>query len=115
MKKDDSLYLRHILDAIQDIESYVQGIVTLEAFSADGMRLNAVVRQLEVVGEAAAHLSMELRATHADVPWEKMIGMRNRLIHEYFGVDEEVIWKVSQEELQPLRIAVERILQKFFP
>src|SRR3989338_11526314 len=85
MKKDDSLYLRHILDAIQDIESYVQGIVTLEAFSADGMRLNAVVRQLEVVGEAAAHLSMELRATHADVPWEKMIGMRNRLIHEYFG------------------------------
>jgi uncharacterized protein with HEPN domain len=111
MKNNDTLYLRHILDAIQEIEQYLQGVSSLIAFSSDGMRFNAVVRQLEVIGEASAHLSDVLRMRNPSIPWEDIIGMRNRLIHEYFGIDEEIVWRVCGEELQTLRHAIEKILQ----
>jgi uncharacterized protein with HEPN domain len=110
MKKNDVLYLRHILDAIRDIEQYLEGTSSLEEFSANGMLFNAVVRQLEVIGEASAHLSNALCTQYATVPWADIIGMRNRLIHEYFGVDVEIVWEVCQAELQTLRHAIEEIL-----
>lgn len=112
MKKNDALYLRHILDAIQDVHRYLEPLPSLESFCADDLRVNAVIRLLEVIGEASAHVSPSLRSMHSDVPWEQIIAMRNRLIHEYFGVDEELVWKVCKEELPILQGRLHTVLQK---
>lgn len=78
--KDDRVYLRHIRDAITRIESYVGG--GREAFLADNMIQDAVIRNLEVIGEAVKNLSSDLRAQHPDIPWTRIAGMRDVLIHE---------------------------------
>jgi uncharacterized protein with HEPN domain len=70
----------------------------------------AVIRALEVIGEAARHIPGTLREKYADVPWEDMVGMRSKLIHDYFGVDLNVVWRTVHEDLPPLRDAVAQIL-----
>ena len=76
--KDDQVYLRHILDAIEKIESYIQND-THESFSKNDMMIDAVVRELEIIGEATNHISKELRREHRDIPWRDAIDMRNFL------------------------------------
>ena len=80
MKKENSLRLRHILDAIEAIENYVLG-VNEEQFKLETMRHDAVIRQIEIIGEAATHLTDEVREENSDIPWKKIVGTRNRLIH----------------------------------
>ena len=104
----DEVYLRHVLDAILSIESYVaEG---RDVFFDDSMRQDAVVRQLEVIGEAVKQISTDLRSQRPEVPWRDIAGMRDVLIHGYFSVDLEQVWEVTQGELQKLRKAVEGIL-----
>lgn len=89
-KRDDAVYLRHILDSIVRVQTYVAG-VDADEFEADAKTQDAVVRQLEVIGEAARNVSQGFREAHLDVPWADMIGMRNRLIHEYFNVSLDIV------------------------
>lgn len=101
-KRRDSDYLSHMLDAIARIESYLAEKDEAR-FLEDSMLRDAVIRNLEIVGEAAAKLSPEFKATHSSVPWDDMVGMRNRLIHGYFSVDLRVVWDTVTLAVPKLR------------
>jgi uncharacterized protein with HEPN domain len=106
--KDDSIYLGHILDAISRIEDYVSPGRTI--FFDEPMRQDAVVRQLEVIGEAVKQVSGVARERQPAIPWRQIGGMRDVLIHEYFAVDLEQVWMVTQRDLPVLRRAIEALL-----
>jgi len=111
MKRDSWLYLRDMLDAIESIQAFVQGM-DFEAFQADDKTASAVLRKLEVIGEAAKHVPGSIRQRYPEVPWKEMAGMRDRLIHAYFGVDYQLVWKTIQERLPRVKTIIQRILEK---
>lgn len=104
----DEVYLRHILDAISKIEAYVS--TGRQEFMADSMRQDAVVRQLETIGEAVKKISPATRERSPGTRWREIAGMRDVLIHEYFAVDLDQVWEVTQRDLREFRTVVERIL-----
>ena len=90
--KDVSAYLKHIREAIVKIEKYTEG--GQKTFLEDTMIQDSVIRNLEIIGEVARNLPADLRKSYSEVPWRSITGMRNVLIHEYFGVDLDIVWKV---------------------
>lgn len=110
MKRDDSVYLHHILDAITRIDMYLYG-VDEEAFHATPLIQDGAIRQLEIIGEATKQLSKQLRTENSHVPWRDMARMRDKLIHDYLGVDLDIVWLTSQEDLPVLRREVQIILE----
>ncbi len=107
--KDERLYLRHIRDAISDIRAYAS--VGREAFLADRMRQDAIIRKLEIIGEAVKQLSEETRARRSEIPWKQISGMRDRLTHAYFGVDLGLVWRVVERDLHTLETAVAALME----
>jgi uncharacterized protein with HEPN domain len=101
-KRDPKLFLEDILSSLSKIEEYTEKL-TFEEFSNDQMVLDAVVRNLEIIGEAARNIPQELKSENSDIAWEKMISMRNKVMHEYFGVDEEILWKTIKDDLPDLK------------
>jgi uncharacterized protein with HEPN domain len=101
--------LRHILSAISAIEVYTQGF-TKDAWQSEAMRYDATLRQLEIVGEASNHLSAELTDHFPEIPWHSVAGFRNIVVHEYFRVDEYLVWNIIQYNLPLLKAKVEEIL-----
>lgn len=108
------LFLHDILECIAKIERYVQGL-TFEQFQQDDKTLDAVLRNLEVIGEAARQVPEAIRQQYPAVPWAQTIALRNRLIHGYFAVDEEIVWDILMNELPALRAQIEHILQEKEP
>ncbi|PKB67768.1 MAG: hypothetical protein BZY81_03825 [SAR202 cluster bacterium Io17-Chloro-G4] len=102
-------YLRDILQATEEALEFVQGM-DHSNFSSDRKTNLAVVRSLEIIGEAARHVPLAVRRRHPLVPWQDMVGMRNKLIHQYYGVDSQVLWRTLQEDLPPLRDVIRGIL-----
>jgi uncharacterized protein with HEPN domain len=101
-KKDYRDYLQDILDSINDSEEFVKGM-SFDDFLKDKKSVNAVIRSIEVIGEAAKKIPPSLKNKFYDVPWKKMAGMRDKLIHEYFGVDLEIIWEVIKKDLPSIK------------
>lgn len=101
MHRDTQLYLSDIVDAIQAIETYLANI-TFEQFAADRKTVDAVVRNLEVIGEAAGKLTQAENSTMPEIDWRKIVAMRNILAHEYFGVSKTIVWDVVKNHLPNL-------------
>jgi uncharacterized protein with HEPN domain len=108
------LYLADIIDAIERIQHYTRG-TSAQDFVRDGKTVDAVLRNISVIGEAAANIPEELKVAHPEIPWKEMIGMRNKVIHEYFGVDGEILWKTVSDDLVCLEKEVRSLLQKIVP
>ena len=102
-------YLDDILRAIGEILSFVEDM-DFETFRSNRRTNLAVIRALEIIGEAARHIPANERRRYSQVPWQEMVAMRNKLIHQYFGVDLEVLWRTVQEDLPPLRDEISRVL-----
>lgn len=107
--KDDTVYLKHILDAITQIQNYLRE-KPFEAFITNRMLQDAVVRQLEIVGEASRNLSEDFRRLHPAVPWSQIAGMRNRMAHDYLNVDMEIVWDIATHDLPILKLAIAELL-----
>ena len=107
--RDDNAYLKHILDSILFVEKYC-GKLDVVHFLKDELLQSAVVRQLEIIGEAGKLLSKETKIKLPAIQWNMLIGMRNKLIHEYFGVDINVVWSTINEELPKLKAEIKRYL-----
>lgn len=105
----DEIYLRHILEAIEKIERYTNGL-TRNAFERSDLVIDGVIRELEIIGEAARNIGKAFQQDHSDIPFAKMIGMRNLLIHEYFGVNVDLVWKTVTEDLPVLMEQVQAAL-----
>ena len=108
MTKDPRIFLDHILESIALIEEYVSGI-SEEVFLSDIGTQDKVIRRLSIIGEAASQLPEEIRKAYPDVQWKNIIGMRNFLIHEYFGVTLSEVWLTVKRDLPELQEQVKRI------
>jgi len=97
-KRRDRDYLDDIIEAIELVVAYSKGL-TYKSFLEDRKTQDAVVRNLEVIGEASKKISKKLKETYPDVPWKQMAGLRDKLIHFYFGIDYAVVWNVTKKEL----------------
>lgn len=109
--KKDSAYLHHIYDAISAIEEYTRDI-TREEFFEKRIIQDAVIREFEIIGEATKNLSEELRKKYSDIPWNKVAGMRDKLIHGYFGVNLNLVWETIHNQLPVLKDDISKILKQ---
>jgi len=107
--KDDRVYLTHILTAMQRVSEYAAA--GKEAFFATPMIQDAVIRNLEIVGEAVKHLSEPFKGRHPSITWRRVAGMRDKMIHEYFGVNLQLVWEVVDRDLPALRASLESIMR----
>ncbi len=112
MARDELIYLRHILDAINTVEEYLQGVDEAK-FKNTRLLQDGTIRQIEIIGEAVRHISNDIRKTYSEVPWQDVAGMRDKLIHDYFGVDIEKVWLTAQEDLPVLKEQVIGILKDY--
>ena len=107
--RDDRVYIGEALDAIGRSVLFV-GELSLDEFLGDEKTQSAVIHQIEIIGEACGKVSRSLRDAHPQIPWAKIVSMRNHLIHEYFGVDPETVWKTVREDLPGLAAALRGLL-----
>jgi len=105
------MYLRDIIEAMDDIESFVEGM-TFDEFKDDKRTFAACVRNLEIMGEAVKNLPEDLKDGHANVPWRVVTGMRDKVIDAYFGVSHEIIWTTIREDFPGFRMSIEDILSE---
>lgn len=108
-QREDNIRLRHMLDAAHEAVSFTQGKRRTD-LDKDRKLLLSLTRLLEVIGEAAGKISAETQKATTQIPWPKIIGMRNRLIHAYFDIDFDEIWRTVQEDLPPLIAELEKIV-----
>jgi len=110
MQKDDVIRLRHMLDAAKDATSFVRN-KTRSSLDTDRQLVLSLVKSIEIVGEAAAHVSEKCFRDFPQIPWRDIIGMRNRLIHGYYDIDLDIVWKTVIEDLPPLIAELEEIIE----
>ena len=102
------LYINDILDSILKIEEYTKDL-SFEKFSKNRMVIDAVVRNFEIIGEASKNIPSEIKLLYKDIPWKEMAGVRNKMIHEYFGIDLDIVWKTIKDRLPELKTALKDI------
>lgn len=106
--KDDRVYLTHILESIENIEEFIES--GQEEFYRSKLINHAVIRNLEIIGEATKKISQEFRNKNDNIPWREMAGLRDVLIHDYFGIDLRIVWNVVVIELPKIKIKIKELL-----
>jgi uncharacterized protein with HEPN domain len=106
--KDDFAYVEHILLCISKIQEYTKNIEQT-GFNKNELIQDAVIRNIEIIGEATKKISANLKSQYSEIPWKEMSGMRDKLIHDYFGVDVEVVWKTVKEDIPYLKSLIQSI------
>jgi len=110
MNKTDKLFIRHILDSINQLEYHVKGI-SEDKFSKNVTIQDAVLRRLEIIGEASKNISFEFRKEHRNIDWRKVIGFRNVIVHQYFEVDIHIVWVTLITDIPVLKKNLESLLE----
>ena len=110
-KRGDKEFLADIQDALQQIQAYAADY-TYDQFAKDRKTQDAIVRNLEIIGEAAKQISTSLRKRHPEIPWKSLAGVRDRLIHGYFGVNYEILWDIITRELPSLTVNIQQVLDE---
>ena len=108
----DKIRLQHILDAIQEIDSYLVD-VDFEKFMENCMMRYACIKQMEIIGEASNHVTDEVKSEFSSVEWDQIAGMRNVFVHEYFGVDATLVWEIIKGDIPDLKNKVQEIMENF--
>ncbi len=111
MKKDPKIFLSHILESIKTIEKHTKKI-TKETFSKDITIQDAVIRRIEIIGEAVKNLPLNYKGKHSEIEWREIAGMRDKLIHEYFGVNLNVVWRTINKDIPQLKKQILELLKK---
>ncbi|MBK6962663.1 MAG: DUF86 domain-containing protein [Bacteroidales bacterium] len=106
--KDDIAFIEHILLCIDKIQEYTKNL-TAQDFNNSELIQDAVIRNIEIIGEATKKISKDLKSQYLEIPWKEMSGMRDKLIHDYFGVDVDVVWKTVNEDIPFLKSLIENI------
>lgn len=109
MKRDYKLFLNDIIRAMESIELFVEDM-SAEELAQDDKTASAVIRKFEIIGEATKHIPERIKENHPEIPWKSMAGMRDRLIHAYFGIDYELVWDAIEIELTNLKSKLRAIL-----
>lgn len=109
MEKSDLVYLKHIIDAIDRISEYLEE-KDFDEFKETNLLKAGVIREIEIIGEASKKISENLKEKYKNIPWKRISGMRDKLIHHYFGVDIDAVYKTSTEEIPKLKIDISAIL-----
>ncbi len=102
ISKDSRIFIEHILNNILDIENFSKGI-TLETLKKEIMRQKAIIKSIEIMGEASNNLPKDIKEKYSYVPWKDIVGMRNKLSHHYFGIDLDVVWRTIKEDIPDLK------------
>lgn len=105
----DKVRLNHILDAIQELETYLID-VDYNSFINNSMMRFACIKQMEIIGEASNHISFEIKTKLSNISWDQIIGMRNIFVHEYFGIDSKIIWEILQNDIPDLKVKIASII-----
>ena len=110
MIKDDLAYIDHILDCIRKIREFSTGL-TINDFKTNELVQDAIIRNIEIIGEASKKVSSDTKQTFYKIPWKEISGMRDKLIHDYMGIDAEVVWKTIKEDIPSLEKHITKILK----
>ena len=111
MKRNHKLFVKDILDSIEKIEEFI-GNMDFKNFIEDDKTRSAVVRKLEIIGEATKNIPKPIRQKYKELPWSDMAGMRDKIAHFYFGIDYEIVWKVIKERLPEIKPVIQKILKE---
>jgi uncharacterized protein with HEPN domain len=112
MKKREYMdYLLDIYNSINDVDSFIKGM-TYKDFILDRKTSNAVIRSIEVIGEAAHQIPKNIQDKYPSIPWKEMIGMRNKIIHEYFGINYKIVWKTAKQSIPKLKTQLAKVIKQ---
>jgi uncharacterized protein with HEPN domain len=111
-KRSPELFIQDMLEAIEKIERYTKSIEDPEDFKGKDIVVDAVLRNLEIIGEAARNIPIEIRSRYSEIPWNRVVGLRNVVIHGYFVVDLDIIWVIIKEQLPEFKEALLKMMEE---
>ncbi len=110
MKRDYKIFIQDVLSAIDSINLFIEGM-SFELFRDDDKTTSAVIRKFEIIGEAIKHIPNDIREQYPEIPWKDIVGMRDRLIHGYFGIDYKIVWDTINVDLKILKTNLSKVIE----